>query len=134
MPRGKSKDPKPWERLLQVMVNGEPIQKDQVQNAINYEFMYRMSSLILEIKLHGGTIKVVKDGRKVVSYQLANPTEMMKYLSDRGFSPIQSVKTKSVAKKTKTKKVEKLEDLEAEKIEVVEVTQETSSAFDPALV
>jgi hypothetical protein len=111
MPRGKSKDPKPWERLLQVMVNGEPIQKDQVQNAINYEFMYRMSSLILEIKLHGGTIKVVKDGRKVVSYQLANPTEMMKYLSDRGFSPIQM--------NVKSEKVEKLSDLNSQPVEPV---------------
>lgn len=128
MPRGKSKDPKPWERLLQVMVNGEPIQKDQVQSAINYDFMYRMSSLVLEIKLHGGTIKVVKDGRKVVSYQLLNPTEMMKYLSDRGFSPIQmtakvdkveklaDLKSEPVAKKVKTEKV-------VEEMEISEVTE-----------
>lgn len=126
MPRGKSKNAKPWERLLMVMVDGKPIRKDEVQNAIDYEFMYRLSSLVLEIKLHGGTIKVVKDGRKVVSYQLTNPTEMMKYLSNRGFSPAQQS-----ASNDKIKNLKDLNAKEAEKkvvsdeVEIVEVTEVT---------
>lgn len=122
MPRGKSKTAKPWERLLQVMVNGDPIRKEDVSEAINYDFMYRLSSLVLEIKLHGGTIKVVKDGRKVVSYQLTNSTEMMKYLASRGFSPAQVTASKSKVKKLKDLNAKETETV-SEEIEITEVVE-----------
>lgn len=125
MARGKAKDSKSWERLLTLMVNGGPFTKEMITDSIDYDYMYRLSSLIFEIKLHGGTVKVVKDGRKVVSYELVNIDTMMKYLTKRGFVPMQ----------VKGKKITKLVDLQAEKVsadvataevdvvEVMEVTQ-----------
>lgn len=130
MGRGKAKDTKSWERLLGLMVNGGPFTKEMIADNIDYDYMYRLSSLIFEIKIHGGTVKVVKEGRKVVSYELVNIDTMTKYLTNKGFAPMQ-VKSK---KASKPKKVEKLVDLQAEQVsadvataevDVVEVTEVT---------
>jgi hypothetical protein len=146
MARGKSKNPKTFEKILMVLVNGGVITKEQIEATIGYKHMYRISTELWKIKTRGGVIKTVKDGRKTVGYELNNVKEMMKYLSDRGFSstqisdtPVASTVSAPKVKKTK-EKVAKLSDLNAEKsveeLEIVEVTntETTSSAFEPALL
>ena len=136
MARGKSKDPKTWEKILMVLVNGGTITKEQIEQTIGYKHMYRISTELWKIKTRNGVIKTVKDGRKTVGYELINVKDMMKILSNRGFTPLaldQKADTASVSKvaqvqaaaATKTarkKKIEKLTDLGAEKIENTEVT------------
>jgi hypothetical protein len=143
MARGKSKDPKTWEQILMVLVNGGVITKEQIEQAIGYKHMYRISTELWKIKTRNGVIKTIKDGRKTVGYELVNVTEMMKLLSNRGFSPIMLVDgtqrkaavdqataapVASSTKKSK-KKIEKLADLNPEKVnspevDVVEITEE----------
>ena len=91
MARTKAKDAKSWERLIMLFVENGTVTKQDIEKNINYDYMYRLSSLIYEIKLHGGIIKVQKDGRKVVSYELVNIEDMKKYLAGRGFGSTQAV-------------------------------------------
>ncbi len=105
MPRGKSDKPAPWERATMLMVNGGVFTKEDIVEKTNYEYGYRISTLMYLIKVHGGIVKVHKNGRKVSGYELINTQEMIKYLSRRGFKPMQ------------LDKIEKLEDLGATKIE-----------------
>ncbi len=127
MARGKSKDPKTWEKILMVLVNGGVITKEQIEQTIGYKHMYRISTELWKIKTRNGVIKTIKDGRKTVGYELVNVKDMMKILSNRGFTPLaldQNVVSAPVAaapKKSK-KKIEKLTDLGAEKVESAEVT------------
>jgi hypothetical protein len=112
MARGKSKNAKTWEKILMVLVNGGEVKKEQIESTIGYEHMYRISTELWKIKTRGGVIRTVKDGRKVVGYELVNLKDMKKLLDDRGFSAI------PIAKKSK-KKVEKLQDLQTEVVESV---------------
>lgn len=110
MARTKSAKAKPWERLMMLLVNGGKFSKQEIMDKIDYPYEYRLSSLFYEIKLYNGIIKTYKDGRKAVAYELINPQEIMKYLSNRGFSPLT----------LNQDKVESLADLGAEKLETVE--------------
>jgi hypothetical protein len=127
MSRGKSKNAKTFEKILMVLINGGEIKKEQIESTIGYQHMYRISTELWKIKTRGGVIRTVKDGRKVVGYELINVKDMKKLLDDRGFSVI------PVAKKSK-KQVQKLEDLKAEpvsadvataEVDVIEVTEVT---------
>lgn len=110
MARTKSPKAKPWERLMMLLVNGGKFTKEQIMEKIDYPYEYRLSSLFYEIKLYNGVIKTYKEGRKAVAYELINPKDIMKYLSNRGFSPLSLDQDK----------VESLADLGAEKIQVAE--------------
>jgi len=127
MARTKSKSAKSWERLLVLLTSGGPVTKKQIEKNVNYDFMYRLSSLIYEIKLYGGVIKVQKEGRKVVSYELVNIPEMQKYLASRG---LLASKDESVEKLTdlKAKKVVKpvSADVATAEVDVIEVTEVTA--------
>lgn len=122
-----------WEKVLQVMLNGKAVNRESLEKMREMKDvpMYRLSSFIYHVKLAGGVVKVLKNGRKIDSYQLINVKDMEKYLSNR-----EKIFTKSVTKvtATKTKKVEKLVDLQAEEVsadvataevDVVEVTEVT---------
>jgi hypothetical protein len=127
MARTKAKSAKSWERLIMLMVKGGPVTKQDIENNIEYDFMYRLSSLMFEIKLHGGVIKVQKDGRKVVSYELINIDEMKKYLTNRGLTNTQSVGKLSDlnAKPAKAKKEKVSADVATAEVDVIEVTEVT---------
>ena len=58
---------------------GEPITVEEIHNIFRNTDMggvvYRISTYIYMIKNAGGKIKVFKDGRKVLAYQLLNPQD-----------------------------------------------------------
>ncbi len=77
---------KAWEPIFQALMTGQPVNKDVLENMLG-ELKYKLSAHILEIKIRSDAIiRVVKDGRKVVSYQLMNPTSagVTKYWTERG--------------------------------------------------
>ena len=77
---------KAWEPIFQALMTGQPVNKDVLENMLG-ELKYKLSAHILEIKIRSDAIiRVVKDGRKVVSYQLMNPTSagVTKYWAERG--------------------------------------------------
>jgi len=91
----KSKNVKPakavrlkaWEPIFQLLMTGNAVKKDVFENLLGNALKYKLSAHILEIKIRSeAVIRVVKDGRKVVSYQLMNPTSdgVVKYWRDRG--------------------------------------------------
>ena len=96
---------KPFEKLLTLMVSGEPVTKDEIDQKLGAEiYVYRLSTYIWHIKtIANGTVRAIKDGRQVVAYQLVNVKEVQKYLDTIGISqstwvPGQKVKKPSTAK------------------------------------
>jgi hypothetical protein len=100
---------KPFEKMLNVMISGNPVTKEEFETLLGNEIMmYRISTYIWHIKtIANGTVKVIKDGRKVAAYQLMNVDTVKKYLEDNGVLL------------AKTSQVKKLKDLGAQVESVV---------------
>jgi hypothetical protein len=139
MARGKSTKLKPFQKLLTVMQSGKPVTIDEIEKTLGKEiYMYRLSTYMWHIKTQAnGTVKAIKDGRKVTAYQIINTEEIKEYMKRAGvtsanFTPGQTTKKPSIAKladlaakpakapakapakkaPAKPKKVEAVEDLE----------------------
>ena len=78
MARGKSNKLAPWQKLVTIMVTGKPVTVDEIEATLGNEiYMYKLSTYMWAIKTKmNGTIKVIKEGRKVVGYQLMNPKDL----------------------------------------------------------
>jgi hypothetical protein len=67
------------EKITQVLLSGKPVTVDEIHSVFKgtdqEKVLYRLSTNIYNIRLDGGIIKVIKDKRKVVAYQLVNHTE-----------------------------------------------------------
>ena len=105
MARGKSSKLKPFEKLLTIMVSGNPVTIEEIDATLGKEiYMYRLSTYMWHIKVHAnGVVKAIKDGRKVTAYQIINVDEVKNYLNRTGvtkanFVPGQIDKKPSIAK------------------------------------
>ena len=109
-----------WEKVLKVMLSGDAVNRESLEAMPEMKDvpLYRLSTFIWRIKMTGGVVKVVKDGRKIAGYQLANIADMQKYLDDREktFNKTKPVKTAKVKAAPKTRKVKKLADLDAKPV------------------
>ncbi|MCX8483111.1 MAG: hypothetical protein ORN50_05980 [Crocinitomicaceae bacterium] len=112
-----------------MMLSGEPIAKEDFDAELG-EIAYKLSTFIWRIKIEGGTVKVVKDGRKVSAYQLMNVAVMQKYMDNRN-KVFATAATAKVAKPVSKSPIKKLADLNAvptvEKTEVMEITEVTEN-------
>ena len=125
--RNKQSKSLSWEKVLTMMLSGKPVPKEDFDTELG-DLSYRLSTYIWCIKaLEGGVVKVIKDGRKIASYQLMNVDVMQKYMDNRNkaindatlivkaksLKVAKTVKAKpvKVAKIVKAKPVTKLEDL-----------------------
>lgn len=67
------------EKITQVLLSGKPVSPDEIQAVFKgtdqESVLYRLSTNIYNIRLDGGIVKVIKNGRKVQAYQLVNFTE-----------------------------------------------------------
>lgn len=65
------------EKITQVMLSGKPVTIDEIKSVFSgtdqEAVLYRLSTNIYNIRLDGGEVKVIKNGRKVQAYQLMNP-------------------------------------------------------------
>ena len=97
-----------WEKILKVMLNGKPVNRDSLEAMPEMEDvpLYRLSTFIWRIKKTGGVVKLTKDGRKVDGYVLLNTAEMKEYLDNRE-KTFGVKKTVKVPKATKTPKAPK---------------------------
>ena len=135
MARGKSNKLAPFEKLMTVMVTGKPLTKEEIEATLGNEIhMYRLSTYMWHIKTNAnGVVKVIKEGRKAVAYQIMNPDEIKKYLSmtgvtKSGFTPGKTTKVTKVAKLADLNATPVVAEVEAEvvasdELEVTEVTQ-----------
>ena len=138
MARTASTNPRRWERLLQVLVNGGVITKEQIGASMKYEAIYRLSTEMWWLKKQGAVVKTHRTGRTVTGYELMNVKDMLKVLKDRGFAPVELIgpkakpvttkapvtKAAKVTKpaKAKTKPVKSLDELKTQTAPAVEVT------------
>lgn len=105
MPRGPSLKAKPFQKLLTIMISGKPVTVEEIETLLGKEIMmYRLSTYMWHIKTQAnGIIRAAKDGRKVVSYQLMNVTQIRDYLRRAGVMT--------------TEQIRQLSDLNASQIE-----------------
>ena len=100
------------------------VTRDEIDTLLGKEiYMYRISTYMWHIKtIANGIIRINKDGRKVISYQLVNVEEVKEYMKRVGvlnttFAPGQTEKKPSISK---------LADLQPEP--VVEVSDNLQTA------
>jgi len=120
---------KAWEPIFQLLMTGNAVKKEVLEDVLGNDLKYKLSAHVLEVRLRSkAVIRVVKSGTKVVSYQLVNPTDesVLNYWKNRGIT-ISAAKTK--------KTVSKMKDFDAvpmpvpapaEMPEVLEVTEITA--------
>jgi hypothetical protein len=122
--------PKPFEKLLTVMISGKPTTKVEIETLLGNEiYMYRLSTYIWHVKTFaGGVVKAIKDGRKVTGYQLCNVEEVKKYMSRVGI-------TNAVVANTPVKSLDEIKTQEvAPVVEVAPVAKKTKAKAKPAPV
>jgi hypothetical protein len=75
----------PFEKILNLMVTGEPVTKEEIEILLGDELqMYLVSAYMWHVKTTAkGIVRVYKDGRKVLAYQLINTADGIKYLKDK---------------------------------------------------
>jgi hypothetical protein len=147
MARTKAGDFTPYQKLLTLMQEGDVVTKDEIESKLGNDiYIYKLSTYAWEVKTKTpGILKVIKNGRTVVGYQIINPDVVKAYLKSCGadkFVPGQTTLKPSVSKfavkpvkslaalkakpaKTKAAKPAKVEAPAAPVIEdeVVEITE-----------
>jgi hypothetical protein len=128
----------PFQKVLTIMIDGQPTMLDKIDALLGKEiFMYRISTYMWHIKTNAnGVIRPIKDGRKVIGYQLCNVAEVTEYMKRNGVpttyvqkqpaqptvapeavTALSDLKAEPVAKKTKTaKKAETTADMEVTEV------------------
>lgn len=136
MARIKSGKLTAWQKLLTVLISGKQVSIDEIEQTLGKEiYMYRLSTYVYDIKAHGsGVVKAIKDGRKVIAYQLINVDEMKQYMNRAGISGASITPTQD-AKKPSISKLAKLADLGAKPVSKkaktkVEVTVPSNAAIE----
>jgi len=92
-----------WQKAIVVLTQGGVFSAEKLCEEMQYDSVYRVSNVLLDTKIFAGAIiKSVRDGRKVVGYELVNIDEMKQLIASGAFA---SSATKAVAKpKTTTVK------------------------------
>jgi hypothetical protein len=105
MPRGPSLKAKPFQKLLTIMISGKPVTVEEIETLLGKEIMmYRLSTYMWHIKTQAnGIVRVAKNGRSVVSYQLININQVRDYMRRVGVLT--------------TEQIRQLSDLNASQIE-----------------
>ena len=93
----------PFQKLLWILQDGNLVSKDEIETKlVNDIHVYRLSTYVWDIKHYTNCIvKVEKQGRTVIGYQIVNPDVAKAYLSTLGvdsFTPGQSTLKPSTSK------------------------------------
>lgn len=84
---------KPEDKVLLFLFCGEVRTKEEIEKALGDQLsMYRISTYIWQLKVDANAIiRSIRDGKKVIAYQLVNPEQIGIYLKIRGI-PVPSKK------------------------------------------
>ena len=128
MARTKSTKLQPFQKLLTVMISGKETSIEEIDTLLGKEiYMYRLSTYMWHIKTNAnGIVKSIKDGRKVVAYQLINVDEVKSYMDRLGINAA-AVSASSTVKKPSRSKLAKLADLDATPVQNEFVAEEIQS-------
>lgn len=99
-PVAKVKKSRPYENLMLVLINGNPLTKEEIASLLKWDAprgskkkgpkIYNVSSYVWDIKnipqVEGRSIVVrsIRDGKKVTAYQIVNVDDAKAYLKGRG--------------------------------------------------
>lgn len=121
---------RPFQKILKLMLNGEPIKKADMPKIFGEDFlMYKMSSYILDIKIYSGSpVRVIKDGRNVVAYQLVDPAKGKKYLDKIGKLNVDVPEITKLADLKAEPEVKPVDTVVAETTDNLVVTEVTETA------
>lgn len=124
----KQKKLKPFEKLLTVMISGEPVSKETIETLLGKEiYMYRISTYMWHIKTFAnGVVKTHKDGRKAIAYQIVNVDEVKKYMKQNDVPFNQQKKVESIKELAKEEPV--VAKASEDVLEVTEVTENVQAA------
>ena len=85
-----------WQKAIVVLSQGGVFSAEKLCEEMEYDCVYRVSNVLLDTKIFAGAIiKSVRDGRKVVGYELVNIDEMKQLIASGVFA---ASATKAVAK------------------------------------
>lgn len=120
----KTKKLKPFEKVLTVMIDGQPTSLEKINALLGKEiFMYRISTYMWHIKtIANGVVKPVKDGRKVTGYQICNVNDVKDYMK-RNDVPMTYVSKLADLKAEVISEPVKVKAEVTDKLEVTEVTE-----------
>jgi len=120
----KTKKLKPFEKVLTVMIDGQPTSLEKINALLGKEiFMYRISTYMWHIKtIANGVVKPVKDGRKVTGYQICNVNDVKDYMK-RNDVPMTYVSKLADLKSEVISEPVKVKAEVTDKLEVTEVTE-----------
>jgi len=119
-----------WQKAIVVLAQGGVFSAEKLCEEMEYDCVYRVSNVLLDTKIFAGAIiKSVRDGRKVVGYELVNIDEMKQLIASGAFA---ASATKAVAKpKTTTVKTAVAKTAKATKpVKAKKVTPVTMPAGD----
>ena len=119
-----------WQKAIVVLSQGGVFSAEKLCEEMQYDSVYRVSNVLLDTKIFAGAIiKSVRDGRKVVGYELVNIDEMKQLIASGAFA---ASATKAVAKpKTTTVKTAVAKTAKATKpVKAKKVTPVTMPAGD----
>ena len=119
-----------WQKAIVVLSQGGVFSAEKLCEEMQYDSVYRVSNVLLDTKIFAGAIiKSVRDGRKVVGYELVNIDEMKQLIASGVFA---ASATKAVAKpKTTTVKTAVAKTAKATKpVTAKKVTPVTMPAGD----
>jgi len=124
MARTKSGEFPPFVKLLTLLQNGDVVSKEEIEQKLSSDIhTYRLSTYIWHIKTNtDGVVKVIKEGRNVIGYQITNPQIIKEYLKSIGadaFVPGQKT-IKPSTSKFADKAVKSLSSLNAQPAENVQ--------------
>jgi len=113
------------QKLVSVMLSGKIVTKDEIESLLGDQIqMYKLSTYIWAIKTKmNGTVKVIKDGRKVSGYQLLNPNDLIAVSKVKEYMKQTGAVTKlKDLGATEVKKAVPASEPVADEMEVTEVT------------
>ena len=123
MAKSKNVKLKPFEKMLNVMLTGKPVTKEEFDALLGKEIMmYRISTYVWHIKtISKCVVKVIKDGRKVSAYQLVDVEKAREYLQTNGVL-LSQPKVESLSELKAEPEIQKVES-KVEELEVTEITE-----------
>jgi len=90
---------KQYMKVLELLMTGNPVQKNEFDVLKNDVELYRLSAYMWDIKNKiGGNIKSIKNGKTVIAYQLLNPNDMKQHFTKQEEVPL----AKAAMTKTET--------------------------------
>ncbi len=100
-----------WQKAIVVLSQGGVFSAEKLCKEMQYDCVYRVSNVLLDTKIFAGAIiKSVRDGRKVVGYELVNIDEMKQLIASGAFAAkplLSTAKPKTTTVKTAVVKTAK---------------------------